>query len=152
MPIEIRPERPDTETSKQLISELDAVLMPNYPPQSRHGYSVDKLIRQGVAFFVVYVEGAPAGCGGVQIFGSEYAELKRMFVRPQFRGQGLGKVLVQYLSDYAKEQGIRILRLETGVSQLEALKLYEGMGFKRIPPFGNYFEDPLSICMEKPIA
>ncbi len=144
-------EKPDTEVSKELIAELDAVLMPNYPPESRHGYSVDKLIKQGVAFFVIYQDGVPAGCGGVQIFAN-YAELKRMFVRPQFRGLGLGKRMVEHLSDYAKQHAIKILRLETGVAQLEALKLYEGFGFRRIPPFGNYFEDPLSICMEKEIG
>jgi ribosomal protein S18 acetylase RimI-like enzyme len=167
MTITINPEQPDTPNAIELIAELDAVLNPNYPPESRHGYSVEKLIKQGVAFFVVYVDGGPAGCGGVQLFGLEnaeligaayaelkhlgaaYAELKRMFVRPQFRGLGLGKRLVTHLCDYAAERGIKLLRLETGVAQTEALGLYEGMGFKRIPPFGDYRPDPLSICMEK---
>ncbi len=103
-----------------------------------------------MAFFVVYQDETPAGCGGVQIF-ADYAELKRMYVRPQFRGHGLGKLMVAHLSDYAAQHGIKVLRLETGVSQLEALGLYESFGFRRIPPFGNYFDDPLSICMEKRI-
>lgn len=151
MNLTISPERPDTEVSKALITELEAILNPLYPPKSRHGYSVEKLIQQGVAFFVVRLEGAPAGCGGVQIF-ADYAELKRMYVRPQFRGQGLGKRMVAHLSEYSAQHGIKILRLETGVSQTEALGLYESFGFRRIPPFGDYFEDPLSICMEKQLA
>lgn len=149
MSITINQERPDTETSKALIAELDAALNPNYAPESRFGYSVEKLIQQGVAFFVVYVDGEPAGCGGVQVFGSEYAELKRMFVRPGFRGQKLGRKLVERLSDYAQENGIKVLRLETGNAQVEALNLYVKMGFRHILPFGPYVGSATSICMEK---
>lgn len=98
---------------------------------------------------MAYLDGQPVGCGGVQIIGDEYAELKRMYVRPAFRGQGVGKQLLAHLQAYAYEQGLRVLRLETGVYQTEALGLYQRFGFQRIPPFGPYFEDPVSICMEK---
>lgn len=151
MNVTIRPEQPDTEVSRELIGELDAVLNPNYPPESRHGYSAEKLVRQGVAFFVIRADGAPAGCGGVQLF-ADYAELKRMYVRPQFRGLGLGKRMVNHLAEYAAQHGMKTLRLETGVSQAEALGLYESFGFRRVPPFGDYSPDPLSICMEKGIG
>lgn len=149
MPLHIQAEPPDSPVARALIAELDAVLEPLYPPKSRHGYSVEKLIQQGVAFFVAYLDGQPVGCGGVQIIGDEYAELKRMYVRPAFRGQGVGKQLLEHLQAYAYEQGLRVLRLETGVYQTEALGLYQRFGFQRIPPFGPYFEDPVSICMEK---
>lgn len=152
MSVRIQLEPPDTANASALISELDAVLNPNYAPESRFGYSVEKLIRQGVAFFVVYVDGEPAGCGGVQFFGSEYAELKRMFVRPRFRGQGLGKALVNHLANYAKEHRIKVLRLETGNAQVEALNLYVSMGFRHILPFGVYVGSATSICMEKAIG
>lgn len=148
----IRQERPDTPDASALIAELDAVLAPLYPGPSRHGYSVDKLITQGVIFFVVRSDDHPAGCGGVQFFGSEYAELKRMYVRPQFRGAGLAKKLLNHLQDYTRSQGIPLLRLETGIHQTQAIALYEQFGFQRIPPFGNYFDDPLSRCYEKKIA
>lgn len=149
MPLHIQAEPPDSPVARVLIAELDAVLEPLYPPKSRHGYSVEKLIQQGVAFFVAYLDGQPVGCGGAQIIGDEYAELKRMYVRPAFRGQGVGKQLLAHLQAYAYEQGLRVLRLETGVYQTEALGLYQRFGFQRIPPFGPYFEDPVSICMEK---
>ena len=151
MTVTIQAERPDTPASRELIAELDAVLNPHYPPESRHGYSVEKLIQQGVAFFVVYHDGLPAGCGGVQLF-ADYAELKRMFVRPQFRGLGLGKRLVTHLSEYAHQHGMRVLRLETGIAQTEAIALYQGFGFQRIPPFGDYREDPVSLCFEKQLT
>ena len=56
-------ERPDTPDAIALILELEAELDPLYPRASRHGYSVDKLIAQGVIFFVIRCDGAPAGCG-----------------------------------------------------------------------------------------
>ena len=80
--VAIARERPDTPDASALIGELQAELGRFYPPKSQHGYSVQKLIDQGVAFFVARYDGAPAGCGGIQLFGTEYGELKRMYVRP----------------------------------------------------------------------
>jgi GNAT superfamily N-acetyltransferase len=75
-----------------------------------------------------------------------------MYVRPQFRGLGYGKLLLDHLTDYAREHGMRLLRLETGIYQAAAIRLYEGLGFHCIPPFGPYTDDPLSLCYEKPIT
>jgi putative acetyltransferase len=147
--ITIQPERPDTVEAVALIRELEAALDPLYPSESRHGFSVGKLIAEKVAFFVLRYEGAPAGCGGVKLFGTEYGEIKRIFVRPQFRGKGLSKLIMEHLAEYARERGIPILRLETGIYQPEAIGLYERLGYQRIGPFGEYKEDPLSIYFEK---
>jgi N-acetylglutamate synthase-like GNAT family acetyltransferase len=89
MSVTITAERPDTPDATTLIDELEATLAPLYPAESRHGYSIEKLLREAVAFFVVRHDGAAAGCGGVKLFGLEYAEVKRMFVRPRSR-LGLG--------------------------------------------------------------
>src|SRR5687767_11903388 len=89
--------QPDSPDAQSLIDELESHLAALYPSESRHGYSVQKLLREGVAFFVIHHNDAPAGCGGIQLFGSDYAELKRMYVRPQFRGLGLGKAMVERL-------------------------------------------------------
>lgn len=145
-------ERPDTADAMLLIDELEAYLAPQYPAASRHGYSVEKLIRQQVAFFVMRQDGLPAGCGGVQLFGKAYAEVKRMYVRPQFRGLGLAKLMLNRLAAHALEQGVPLLRLETGIYQTEAIGLYEQSGFQRIPPFGDYQADPLSLFYEKRIG
>jgi putative acetyltransferase len=144
-------ERPDSANAQALIAELEGELAPFYPSESRHGYSVEKLLAQGVAFFLIREDGAPAGCGGVQLFGSDYAEVKRMYVRRPFRGLGLARQMLDHLSDYARAHGVRLLRLETGIHQKDAIRLYEGMGFQRIPPFGEYREDPLSHFYEKQI-
>ena len=153
-------ERPDTADAMMLIGELEDYLAPQYPAASRHGFSVDKLIAQAVAFFVLRHNGVAAGCGGVKLFGLEgsseneevYGEVKRMYIRPQFRGLGLSKLMLNHLADYARQHGVAVLRLETGIYQTEAIGLYERMGFQQIPPFGDYKEDPLSLFYEKQIG
>ncbi len=149
MPVVIAAERPDTPDAIALIDELQTHLESFYPPESRHGFSVQKLIDQKVAFFVLRTDGQPAGCGGIMLVGHDYGELKRMYVRPQFRGAGFGKLIVDRLAAHALAHGITLLRLETGIHQKAAIRLYESLGFQRIPPFPPYFEDPLSRCYEK---
>lgn len=151
MPTFIMAEPPDSSDASVLIAELEAALDPLYPKESRHGYSIEKLLREEVAFFVIHQDGVAAGCGGVKLFGSEYGEVKRVYVRPQFRGLGLAKLMLDHLAGYARERGVGLLRLETGIHQTEAIGLYERMGFYRIPPFGEYREDPLSVFFEKQI-
>ena len=149
MPATITPERPDTPDASALIEELENELAAIYPSESRHGFSVEKLIAQGVAFFVIREDGIAAGCGGIMFVGNEFAELKRMYVRPQFRGMGLAKLMVNHLAEYAQSQGIGLLRLETGIHQHAAIRLYEGMGFQQIPAFGPYWDAQMSRCFEK---
>jgi GNAT superfamily N-acetyltransferase len=145
-------ERPDTPDAILLITELEGHLELLYPPESRHGLNVEQLIAEDVAFFLLLWNGTPAGCGGVKLFGADYGEVKRMYVRPQFRGLGFGTIMLNHLSDFARTQGVGLLRLETGIHQHEAIGLYERMGFRRIPPFGAYTDDPLSLCYEKYLA
>ncbi len=145
-------ERPDTPDAMALITELEAVLDPLYPRESRHGLSVERLIAEKVPFFVLRSGGTAAGCGGVKLFGTTYGEIKRMYVRPAFRGRGFAKLILDHLSDYARANGVTLLRLETGIHQHEAIGLYERMGFHRIPPFGDYKEDPLSVFYEKSLT
>ena len=149
MPATITPERPDTPDAVMLITELESILEPLYPRASRHGLSVERLISENVAFFVVRSDGVPAGCGGVKLYGREYGELKRMYVRPQFRGMGLARMMLDHLAETTRAQGVDLLRLETGIHQHEAIGLYEKWGFMRIGPFGPYKEDPNSLFFEK---
>lgn len=142
-------ERPDSPDAVSLILELEAHLEPLYPAASRHGFSVDRLLAENVDFFLGRSDGKPACCGGIQFVDGEYGEIKRMYVPPQFRGSGFGKRMLDHLAAHARSHGITLLRLETGVHQGEAIGLYERMGFYRIPPYGSYTDDPLSLCYEK---
>lgn len=149
MAVRIDQERPDSSDARALIEELDGVLEALYPSESRHGYSVAKLLDEGVEFFVLRVDEAPVACGGLLLVGAEYAELKRMYVRPEYRGRGFGERLIDHLADHARRHGIEVLRLETGIHQHAAIRLYERAGFRRVPPFGPYTDDPLSLCYER---
>jgi len=148
--ITIARERPDTADALLLIEELEAVLSPLYAAESRHGYSVEKLIRAGVHFFVARVGGAPAACGGIQFYPG-FGELKRMYVRDAWRGRGLGFAVLEHLAAHARANGCSLLRLETGIHQHAAIKLYERWGFRRIPAFPPYKPDPVSVCYERAI-
>ncbi|HEU4724620.1 MAG TPA: GNAT family N-acetyltransferase [Candidatus Eisenbacteria bacterium] len=149
----IEASRPDSPDALALLRELDEQLLGHpYPPESRHAFSVEQLLRDGVAFFVVRVGGEPAACGGVKLFDAEYGEVKRMFVRPAFRGMGLAKAVLDRLEAHCRAHGVRVLRLETGIYQVEAIGLYERYGFERRAPFGEYRVDPMSIYFEKSIT
>lgn len=152
MGLVIARESPDTETAQCLIAELVAALdHPDYPPESRHGYSVDKLIREGVHFFVMRADGEAAGCGGIQFFPG-FGEMKRMYVRGAFRGRGLGQALLRHLEEHARGLDCPVLRLETGIHQVQAIEFYERAGFARISPFPPYKPDPVSLFFEKRLA
>jgi ribosomal protein S18 acetylase RimI-like enzyme len=154
MSVEIIAERPDSPDASALVLELEEHLEPLYPSQSRHGFSIERLLSQGVDFFVLRSDGVAAACGGILFVGGSgdetpYGEIKRMWVRPAFRGNGFAKRMLEHLEDHARSRGVALVRLETGVHQREAIGLYERMGYRRVPPFGPYFEDPLSRCYEK---
>src|SRR5688572_33280765 len=111
--VEVAPDSPD---AVELIGELDAHLMAHpYPPQSRHAFSVEKLLREQVVFFVTRYERQLAGCGGIKMFGTGYGAVKGAFVRSEVRGRGLGKWLVRRLVAYELQQGTGVLRLEAGL-------------------------------------
>src|SRR5918992_4150519 len=126
MSITICEVRPDSTDAALLINELDAHLnLLPYPQHSRHAYSIAKLLNENVTFFVTRYEGEPAACGGLKLFGTEYGEVKRMYVRPVYRGLGLGKGMLNHLVEYARKHQVGLLRLETGIYQTDAIGLYE---------------------------
>jgi putative acetyltransferase len=148
--ISIVAQRPDSAPAAELLAELDVDLHRHpYPSESRHAFSIEKLLREEVAFFVICYRGDPAGCGGLKIFPNSYGEVKRMYVRPAYRGLGLAKAILDHLAQQARRHRLEVLRLETGIYQVEAIGLYERYGFCRRAPFGEYREDPLSVYFEK---
>lgn len=134
-----------------LIARLDAYQAGLYPAESNHQLPVEELRRPGVTFLTARVDGRLAG-GGALVARGEYAEIKRMFVLPEYRGLGLGRRLLAELEAHVRAAGFALARLETGVAQPEALGLYDWAGYRRRGPFGAYAEDPLSVFMEKELA
>jgi GNAT superfamily N-acetyltransferase len=152
MTVSVVRERPDTADARLLIDELERYIAPMYPHDTEHGFSPEQLVTAGVAFFVARVDGKPAGCGGLKLHGTGYGEVMRMYVRPGYRGRGMGRRMLRHLEAFALEHGVNVLRLKTGIYQPEALGLYERSGYREIPPFGPYREHPLNKYYEKRIG
>jgi putative acetyltransferase len=142
-------ETPDQPDVHALIAELDAHLYSLYPPENVYALDLSSLLSPSVLFAVVRdAAGAPVGCGAI-VMKPGYGEVKRMYVRPQSRGQGFARRLVETLEAKAMEQGCQTFMLETGPTLLEAIILYERLGYQRRGPFGDYPDDPLSVFMQK---
>jgi putative acetyltransferase len=137
-----------------LVAELDAGLAQLYTPEQHFGRKfTSRLLGEGRGIFLVArFDGAAAGCGAFTLLDHETAELKRMFVTPPMRGRGIGRRLLERLETKARAHGVHRLVLETGIHQLEAIRLYERAGFRQVECWGEYSGVPTSICFEKPIA
>jgi putative acetyltransferase len=147
--ITIQSGRADHPEVVELIRMLDAYLAALYPPESNHLLDVSALLQPNVVFLHAVAAGRIVGCGAVVFNSDNEAEIKRMFVDPTCRGKGIGKTLLLALEDSARKRGATVLRLETGIHQPEALKLYQSANYELRGPFGSYQPDPLSVFMEK---
>jgi putative acetyltransferase len=134
-----------------LIRELDGYLAELYPSGNIRHMTAEELSQPNVSFLTARVDGTPVACGAF-VAHEDYVEVKRMYVLPACRGLGLGKQLLEALEVEVARSGGRILRLETGTAQTEALELYARAGYRRCPPFGEHQSNPRSICMEKHLA
>ena len=98
---------------------------------------------------VAYMENKPVACGAFKPFGDKAVEIKRMYVQPDYRGQGIAKKIVGELENWAAELGLQSSVLETGQNQPEAIGLYQKLGYKKIPNYGQYANVTNSVCMQK---
>lgn len=144
-------ESPDQAEVIALIAELDAYQNSLYPPESMHALDLASLKQPNVLFAVARDDARQAiGCGAI-VLRPEFGEVKRMYVSPRGRGQGIARKLLALLESRAIASGCKLLRLETGPYQPEALALYASAGYERRGPFGDYPNDPLSVFMQKHI-
>ncbi|MES2295783.1 MAG: GNAT family N-acetyltransferase [Pseudomonadota bacterium] len=135
-----------------LIAELDAYQSALYPPESHHALDLASVEDHGLLFVMARDEAGQAlGCGAV-VLSAQYGELKRMYVRAQQRGLGVATRILQALEDAAQAAACRVLKLESGPYQLEALALYARCGYTRCERFGSYADDPLSVFMQKTLG
>ncbi len=145
-------ESPDQPDVIALIAELDAYQDSLYPPESRHALDLESLTQSNVLFAVARDSAGQAiGCGGI-VLSPEFGEIKRLFVSPRGRGQGVARELLAVLELRAASADCKLIKLETGPYQPEALALYTSAGYERSGPFGDYTDDPLSVFMQKRIA
>ena len=147
--VTIQLESPRGNGVSELISALDSYLSGLYPPESNHFLDLEQLAQPGIRLFVARRDGLPVACGALRIDPEGYGEIKRMYVIPEARGEGLGRAILARIEEQARREGLGLLRLETGIHQAEAIALYRSSGYSDCPPFGEYRPDALSRFMEK---
>jgi GNAT superfamily N-acetyltransferase len=84
---------------------------------------------------IALVDGMPAGCVMARGIGEDVCEMKRLFVRPAFQGLGLARAMIKKLARVCNRRGYMQMRLETGVLQTEAIRLYRSLNFTPIAPY-----------------
>jgi putative acetyltransferase len=130
-----------TDEAGVLVGALEAELAQHYPPEQRHGLSLAALFEPHVRFFIARVGGEAVGCGGIALF-ADFAEVKRMYVAPHRRGQGIADAIVARLTAEAQAAGLTLLRLETGTQQKAAMRFYRRCGFVSCAAFEPYASMP----------
>ncbi|WP_177734780.1 MULTISPECIES: GNAT family N-acetyltransferase [Flavobacterium] len=100
---------------------------------------------------LAYKEDKIVGCGAIKQYSDDITEIKRMYVHPDFRGQGIAGEILKELERWATELFFSECILETGKKQPEAIRLYERSGYHIIPNFGQYEGIESSVCMKKVI-
>lgn len=98
---------------------------------------------------VIYRDELPVACGSFKLYAEQVAEVKRVFVQKEYRGQGLAKKIMGLLEEKAKSQGFTSLILETGAMLNDAIGLYSSLGYERIENYGQYKHMKESVCMRK---
>lgn len=98
---------------------------------------------------VAYDEDIPVGSAGFKKYDDECAEVKRVFIKREYRGKGISKKLMELLEERARNKGYKYLILESGESLVAAMSLYRKIGYKVIPNYGQYKDMPDSVCMKK---
>ena len=154
MTVSIEPEPFDSAEAQSLITALARDL------DVRYGDEDEAYLREiepgemrppaGI-FLMARIDGEAVGCGGLRPLAGRpgSGEVKRMYVSPQARGAGVGRALLAELEARGSALGFRVLRLETGDAQPEAVSLYETAGWSRIASYGRYADSPSSICFAK---
>jgi putative acetyltransferase len=138
---------PVGEIARELIEALCSEMAQRYgtPPSP---FSPSEVTAPRTVFLVARLEGQPVGCGALRRFEGHIAEVKRMYVAPSGRRQGIARRILLELQRHARGFGYRSIRLETGIRQPDAQGLYKSLGYKRIAAFGPYIGNPTSVCFE----
>jgi GNAT superfamily N-acetyltransferase len=129
-----------------LVAELDADLTERYGGDGDPVHApAEEFDGPGGQMLLASLGTEPVGCVGLRRVTADTAELKRMYVRPAFRGQGIARALLAACEQRARALGYAQLWLETGTLQPEAVALYLSTGYEPVSAFGQYAGESLSI-------
>ena len=138
--------------ARLLLARADSATRARYPDSPIHGFDPMEVADGKGAFAIARVDGRAVGCGAVRPLQPGFGEIKKMYVEPEMRGRGIARAILATLEGAARNLGFATIRLETGTKQPEAIRLYESSGYTPIPKYGEFADDPLSVCFEKAVT
>jgi GNAT superfamily N-acetyltransferase len=148
-PIELRLEPYDGPVAQELIAAVQQEYVARYGGPDDSPVDAGEFSPPSGCFVVGYDGAEPVATGGLRAGADGAMEIKRMYVRPQWRGRGLARVVLADLEQRARDLGATRIVLETGERQPEAIRLYETSGYVRIEGFGHYACSPMSVSFGK---
>ncbi|WP_298476526.1 GNAT family N-acetyltransferase [uncultured Maribacter sp.] len=133
-----------------LVKELDAYLAVT-DGDEHDFYNQFNSIQNLKYVIVVYLNNIPVGCGSIKPMNTSSTEIKRMYVSPKARGNGIATKILKELESWTSELGFTSCILETGTRQTEAVALYKKNHYKVITNYGQYIGVENSVCFKKEV-
>ena len=120
------------------------------PDDSCHVLDIKGLKDSSIKFWSFWDNNQLIGCAALKFLDDEHGEFKSIRVEDNSRGKGFGEKIISHLIEFAKNEGIRRLSIETGAGDFfkSARKLFKKFGFKTCRPFADYKEDPNSCYFD----
>jgi GNAT superfamily N-acetyltransferase len=144
----------DDARAAALVREMTVEVCALYgeDPDQPSGLTAELFAPPHGTFLVAVVDDRAVGCAGYRRIDDDLGQVHRVFVRTEARGTGVARALMAAIEQRAVGSGLTTLRLETGIRQPAAMRLYESLGYTPIARFPPYEEDPVSRCYAKRIG
>lgn len=149
MTVTIDVESPLPDEVRTLIAELNTVLLALSPPEACYNLTVEEMADPTVTVWIARDGDAAIGCGALKRHSDTVGEVKRMFTRPAWQGQGVGRSVLDKILETAEREELKTLVLETGDQHPAAWAIYEKAGFTRCGPVLDYPDSPYSVFYQK---
>jgi putative acetyltransferase len=150
--VTIAAESPLQDDVRVLITELNAALHALTPPEFCYHMTVEQMAGADTTVFIARREGVAIACGALRRDAGGVGEVKRMYTRPQYQGQGIGGRILDRIEALARREGFKRLVLETGDRHPAAWRVYERGGFNRSGPVLDYPDTGYSVFYSKSLA
>jgi putative acetyltransferase len=147
--IKLVPVKPTDDHLALLIHKLDAYLNERYPADEVFTVDFESPKVKEITFVLAYWGDVPVGCGAISPLHEGATELKRFYVEPEYRRNGIALQILNHLESLARESRKVTMLLETGDQQPEAISFYKKHGFIEIEPYGEYVGCASSVCFGK---
>ena len=147
--ITVLAEDPRQDDVRELIAELNKVLLALTPPEFVFHMTAEEMARPDTTVFIARDEDKAVACGALRRHEDGIGEVKRMYTRPSHQEQGLGGRILGEVETLARREGLTRLVLETGDRHAAAWRVYERGGFNRCGAVLDYPDSGYSVFYEK---